>query len=592
VGDVVRSVRGPGQEGKTETDDERTDAHLDAGPDPRREAAGAGREGQHERRDREQRQPGAERAVTVDDLELDGQEEQRPTERAVDDEGHGVGGGELAVPEEHERQHRVGPGPLRDEEGGQGDDPTDEGRHDHRRAPTPGGALDEAVGDTGQAEHRQESATPVDRAGGAGVPRLGDVAHADGDHGRRDRQVDEEHPPPRRRGDELPADERAGGSGEAAEPGPGADGPAAVGDPEGALEDGQAGGDEQGGADALQHPGRYEDRGRRGQATGGGGHREPHHPDDEQPSAAEPVAERPAEEQERGEGQGVTRDDPLQGPEADVQRPADVGEGDADDGGVEGRDPRAEDRRGDDPPTPGAAVADGVVGLSGRHPGSLPPTPHRAGPPVRPRVGRLRSAARRQRTGGVDGCGPRRDARTAVNQLDGGERLMDVRDLRLSRPATPAGCGAPSCRLGPGRAATPLRRSETDPEAARCRPVEIVFGTNPARCFVRARWAWARAAGLTEGAAFRGVDRHGRVLDRLSSEGVAIVVERHTGQLGHPVGDFAGHSPHRGDATRPSLQWGQRAHRHGHRRRCVHETVRGHNDPRPCSDASSSHIGP
>ena len=52
--------------------------------------------------------PEFKRAVVRDHLQLHRQEEERPAERAVDDEGHGVGATELADAEERERQHRVG----------------------------------------------------------------------------------------------------------------------------------------------------------------------------------------------------------------------------------------------------------------------------------------------------------------------------------------------------------------------------------------------------------------------------------------------------------------------------------------------------
>ena len=61
--------------------------------------------------------PDVERAVARDDLQLDGEQEQRAAEGAVDGEGHGVGPAELAGAEQLERQHRVGAAVLDDEEG-------------------------------------------------------------------------------------------------------------------------------------------------------------------------------------------------------------------------------------------------------------------------------------------------------------------------------------------------------------------------------------------------------------------------------------------------------------------------------------------
>ena len=60
------------------------------------------------------------------------------------------------------------------------------------------------------------------------VARLGHVAHGDEDRGGRDRQVDDEHPSPRHRVDEVAAEERAERGRDPAETRPRADGAAAV----------------------------------------------------------------------------------------------------------------------------------------------------------------------------------------------------------------------------------------------------------------------------------------------------------------------------------------------------------------------------
>ena len=93
-----------------------------------------------------------------------------------------------------------------------------------------------------------------------------------------------------------------------------------------------------------------------------------------------------------------------------------------------------------------------------------------------------------------------------------------------------------------------LGRSKTDQEG-RGRQVEIVYGSVPATCPVRAWRRWLTEARITEGAVFLRVDRHRRLLGPLSSQGIALVVKKHMGRLGHPVADFAGHSLRRGHAT-------------------------------------------
>src|SRR5271166_1334755 len=112
--------------------------------------------------------------------------------------------------------------------------------------------------------------------------------------------VDQEDPAPRRGSDEVAPEERAGRRGHAAEPGPGTDGPTAVLADERGLQDGQAPRGEQGGADPLENPGGDENGGARREGAGGRGEGEPGHPDGEDAAPSVPVAEGPAEQDERG----------------------------------------------------------------------------------------------------------------------------------------------------------------------------------------------------------------------------------------------------------------------------------------------------
>jgi integrase len=92
-------------------------------------------------------------------------------------------------------------------------------------------------------------------------------------------------------------------------------------------------------------------------------------------------------------------------------------------------------------------------------------------------------------------------------------------------------------------------RSKTDQEG-QGRRVGIPRGADEVTCPIRAVEAWRRAAGISAGALFRCVNRHGRVLDkRLSGEGVAIVVKRYVERLGYDPAMFAGHSLRAGLAT-------------------------------------------
>ncbi|MHB8295042.1 MAG: site-specific integrase [Acidimicrobiales bacterium] len=189
------------------------------------------------------------------------------------------------------------------------------------------------------------------------------------------------------------------------------------------------------------------------------------------------------------------------------------------------------------------------------------------------------------------------EVKAAVAQL--GEGLAEMRDKVVllvgfaggMRRSELAGIAVTDVEAAPEGMLVHLRRSKTDPEA-RGRRIEIVYGTDPATCPVRAYRTWVRAAGIAEGPVLRRVDRHGRLLGPLSAQGVAIVVKRHMGRLGHPVSDFAGHSLRRGHATT--------AARNGATERTIMattghtsvETLRGYiDDAQLFSDPASSYLG-
>jgi site-specific recombinase XerD len=98
-----------------------------------------------------------------------------------------------------------------------------------------------------------------------------------------------------------------------------------------------------------------------------------------------------------------------------------------------------------------------------------------------------------------------------------------------------------------------LRRSKTDPEG-KGRDVGIPYGSNPSTCPVRSLTAWKTAAGIAEGALFRGVDRHGRVgTVRLHKDSVGLVVKRAAEAAGLDPAKYAGHSLRAGLATQAYL---------------------------------------
>ncbi len=94
-----------------------------------------------------------------------------------------------------------------------------------------------------------------------------------------------------------------------------------------------------------------------------------------------------------------------------------------------------------------------------------------------------------------------------------------------------------------------LQRSKTDQEGAG-RTIGIPFGSNPVTCPVRAWRAWLELSSITEGPAFRPVDRHGHIGGaRLGSQAVALLLKRHAARVGLDPDEVSGHSLRAGLAT-------------------------------------------
>lgn len=98
-----------------------------------------------------------------------------------------------------------------------------------------------------------------------------------------------------------------------------------------------------------------------------------------------------------------------------------------------------------------------------------------------------------------------------------------------------------------------IRRSKTDQEGEGA-TVGVPFGSDPATCPVRAVRAWLAAAGISEGAIFRPVNRHGRVAPgRLTDHAVARVVKRTVTAAGLDAAIYSGHSLRSGLATSAAI---------------------------------------
>lgn len=98
-----------------------------------------------------------------------------------------------------------------------------------------------------------------------------------------------------------------------------------------------------------------------------------------------------------------------------------------------------------------------------------------------------------------------------------------------------------------------LPRSKTDQEA-RGRKVGIPFGRSR-HCPVKSLQAWLDLSGISAGAIFRPVSRHGQVERslRLSGEAVAMIVKEAVGWLGFDPDHYSGHSLRAGLATSAAM---------------------------------------
>ncbi len=93
-----------------------------------------------------------------------------------------------------------------------------------------------------------------------------------------------------------------------------------------------------------------------------------------------------------------------------------------------------------------------------------------------------------------------------------------------------------------------IRRSKTDQEGAGV-TVGLPYGSDPATCPVRTLRAWLEASGITDGALFRAVGRHGGVRGAMSGEAVARIVKRVAAAAGLDASRYSGHSLRAGLAT-------------------------------------------
>ena len=97
-----------------------------------------------------------------------------------------------------------------------------------------------------------------------------------------------------------------------------------------------------------------------------------------------------------------------------------------------------------------------------------------------------------------------------------------------------------------------IRRSKTD-QFAEGRLIGVTRGSDPVTCPVRALSAYLSAAGVTEGAIFRSINRHGHVGSRLTAQSVALIVKAAAKSAGLDQANYAGHSLRAGLVTQAAI---------------------------------------
>ena len=94
----------------------------------------------------------------------------------------------------------------------------------------------------------------------------------------------------------------------------------------------------------------------------------------------------------------------------------------------------------------------------------------------------------------------------------------------------------------PDGVAVLLRRTKTD-TLGKGRWVGIPYGAYAATCPVRALEAWLTASGITTGAIFRGMNKHGHLIsERLSGRAVATLIKRAAHGIGIDANRVSGHT--------------------------------------------------
>ena len=318
--------------------------------------------------ERQEGQAGLDRREAAGALEEVGEEEERGEQRDVGQPERQVRARARAVAQDADREERVRHARL--DRGERRQQHRARAEHDERHGIAPGVRLGvrEAVDEPEQAGRRRGGAEQVEPPP---VPVDVPGEQPRGGHRRRDgeQQVHVQAPAPGEPLGERAAEQQPDGgpaAGDGAEDAERLPALGRLGERRG--EERERGGREQRAEDALRGAGGDEHAERAGGASYGRGGGEAEQPGDERPLAAEEVAEAPAEQQERAEGERVGRDDPLAQVVGEAEVALGRGQRDVHDGHVEHDHELGDAEHGEDEPGPRRAevVGGGHAGMTSR----------------------------------------------------------------------------------------------------------------------------------------------------------------------------------------------------------------------------------
>ena len=313
---------------------------------------------QHSQRERDQLDARGDRRVALRALVVEDEQEHQREARQPVDEGGGAGGGEQAVVEDLQVEHRrarafLNCHPQRQQHDGR----EQAGDHD-RVIPAAEPALGDAEHEAGQADHERARAEHVVAAHRVRFGELAQDQRAPGRAGERERHVEPEHPVPGDR-DQRAAEHRAEHQPDRRDHRVGAHRQAEfllrerVGDERRGVRE------QERRADPLQHPPEDQDGRVRGEAGAERGQREHDEAADVGALAPEQIAQASGRQHQHGRRDQIREDHPHQRQQARVQRALEVRQRDDQRPRVGRRQQHSQARARQRPPL--------VVGVAGGH---------------------------------------------------------------------------------------------------------------------------------------------------------------------------------------------------------------------------------